>query len=321
MKKIGLLFVLGFVYATTLQAQKVNTCGFKIPPKSLRINFKSVYEAAAIVKNMTDTVSWAENFKLKEQNGINNAYATMLGQVRYIIYDNDFLENLDTYAATKWASISVLAHEIGHHYFNHVLKSTGSTVPKEIEADKFSGYVMQRLGATLEQAKAAMQKVGTDKETTTHPAKKDRLAAITFGWEKAKKEKGDIVATNNGGIKPPADQQGGGIKHPTDGGIKNPNNGGVKPPPNNPNYDPTIALYINSTKDETVMLSDDGKTYVPATIPAGEAFVFTFEIYSYGFLKLPYFNGYRTFKLEHGKDYNIIWNRRTKNYTVVEITN
>ena len=298
-------------------AQRSNACGFIIPPKSLRVNFKSVYEAADIVKNMTDTVGWKENFRIKEQSGINNAYATMLNQVRYIVYDNEFLENLDAYAATKWASISVMAHEIGHHYFNHVIKNQGSTVPSEIEADKFSGYVMQRLGATLPQAQAAMQKLGTAQATNTHPAKADRLNAITIGWEKAKKDKGDITVNTTSGVKPPTNPT-----PPAGGGeVKPPTGSGVKPPVNDPNTDPSIALYINSPKEETVMLSDDGKTFTPAKIPAGEPFVFVFELYNYGFLKLPYFNGFRTFKLMHGKDYTIIWNRRTKNYTVVEIAN
>jgi hypothetical protein len=67
------------------------------------------------------------------------------------------------------------------------------------------------------------------------------------------------------------------------------------------------------------MLSDDGKKYQEAPIKAGEAFVFKFEIYNYGWLRLKYFNGYRIYKLSHGKDYSILWNRRTKNWTVVEV--
>jgi deoxyhypusine synthase len=86
---------------------------------------------------MLDSINWKQNFNLREQNGINNAYATIIRNQRYIIYDNIFLENLDSYAKTKWASISVLAHEMGHHYRNHVIDAAGSTPPKEIEADYF----------------------------------------------------------------------------------------------------------------------------------------------------------------------------------------
>ncbi len=288
---------------------KTNACGFKIPPRtfSTKSSFKSVYEAADLVKLMLDSVKWKENFRIKEQPNIQNAYATVINQVRWIIYDNEFLESLDTYASTKYASISVLAHEIGHHYYNHVIKNQGSTIPSELEADKFSGYVMQRLGATVEQAKAAMEKIGTDRASSTHPAKRDRLTAITAGWDMAKKQVG-TATTSNPNNTPTVPTSG----TNTNGGNTNTNT--------DPNTDPSwIALYMQSPKTETVQLSDDGRIYQPADIKVGEPFVFKFEIYNYGWLRLKYYNGYRTFKLMHGKDYNILWNRRTKNWTVVEV--
>lgn len=294
----------------TAYAQKTNSCGFVIPPQSLlRTKFQSVYEAADIVKSMLDSIKWKENFNLQEQNGINNAYATIIRNKRWIVYDNNFLENLDGYAATKWASISVMAHEMGHHYHNHVVSGRGSTIPTEIEADAFSGYVMNKMGATLAQSVAAMQTIATDRASATHPAKKDRIASITQGWNRANSERGN-TGTNTGNNT-------GGIGNNT-GNNPGGNTG------NNTNTDPAtdpswIALSMNSRKNETVYLSDDGKKYSPAEIKAGEPFVFKFEIYGYGWLRLPYYNGYRVFKLLHGKDYTIIWNRRNKNWTVVEV--
>ncbi len=306
------LILLAIILSSTNQliAQRVNGCGYIIPPKSFVSKFKSVYEARDIVKSMLDTIKWKENFSLREQNGINNAYATIIQNKRWIIYDNDFLENLDSHAATKWASISVMAHEMGHHYKDHVVSGKGSTIPTEIEADAFSGYIMNKLGATLEQSVAAMKTIATDRASSTHPAKTDRVNAITKGWNQAKNE----AAANTGG----------GSTTTSTTGTGNTNTGGTGNTNTNTNTDPAtdpswIALSIQSTKDETVYLSDDGKKYQPAAIKAGQAFTFKFEIYNYGWLKLPYFNGYRTFKLMHGKDYSIMWNRRTKNWTVVEV--
>lgn len=248
---------------------------------------------------MLDTIRWKENFSVKEQNGIRNAYATIINRVRWIIYDNDFLEDVDAYASTKWASISVLAHEMGHHYYNHTVSSTGSTPPKEIEADAFSGYVMQKLGATLNESVAAITAIASDKASSTHPAKKDKVTAITKGWNSAKNE--GSSSGNNGST----------------GNTGGNNTGNTNiPPVDDPSW---ISLTIQSNKVERVLLSDDGKNYQAADIKTGEAFVFRFEIYSYGWLKLPYYNGYRTYKLMHGKDYSILWNRRTKNWTVVEV--
>ena len=296
------IFVFLLLLGLSSEAQKITGCGFKIPPRSiLKTNFKSVYEARDILKNMLDTIQWKENFSIREQNGIQNAYATIINRVRWIIYDNTFLEEVDTYTATKWASISILAHEMGHHYYNHVVSSSGSTPPKEIEADNFSGYVMAKLGATLDQSIAAIQAIASDRASSSHPAKKDRVASITKGWNAAKTSN---TGTGNTGTS--------GTGGNTGGNTGNPNT----TPADDPSW---INLTIQSNKDEIVLLSDDGKNYQEAPIKAGQAFVFKFEVYNYGWLRLKYFNGYRIYKLMHGKDYSILWNRRTKNWTVVEV--
>ena len=296
-------------YISVSIAQKITGCGYKIPPRSLKTSFQSVYEAKEVVSSMLDVIDWKENFNLREQNGIQNAYATIIRGQRFIVYDNHFLEDIDAYAKTKWASISIMAHEMGHHYYNHVVSGQGSNIPSEIEADAFSGYILQKEGAGLGYALSAMTAIGTDRASSTHPAKKDRLAAITRGWNAAKANTSATVAnsgsqTNN---TPPPTQTTAG------------NRGNTQ---TDPQTDPSwIALSIQSNKDETVQLSDDGKTYQPAVIKAGQAFVFKYEIYQYGFIKLPYYNGFRTYKLFHGKDYSILYNRRNKNWTVVEIPN
>src|SRR4028119_2418396 len=183
MKQI--LIVAAILTCSFAQSQTVNQCGIIVPPRSVQSNFQSVYEAEEYINTMLDSINWKENFNIQEQNGINNAYATIIRNERYIIYDNDFLENLDGYAGTKWASLSVLAHEMGHHYRNHTVDQRGSTPPKEIEADYFSGYVMAKLGASQREARAAMEKIASPGASSTHPAKADRLTAITHGWNYA----------------------------------------------------------------------------------------------------------------------------------------
>ncbi len=320
MKKLLLLLFIVCSFAS--QAQRVTGCGFKVPPRSLKSQFSSVYEARDIVKTMLESISWKENFNIREDNGIRNAYATIINNSRWIIYDNGFLEDIDAYTSTRWASISILAHEMGHHYYNHVVSRSGSTPPKEIEADAFSGYVMQRVGATLNESIAAISAIATDYASNTHPAKRDRVAAITRGWNTGAGTAPGTPIPNTGGTPNPNT---GGNTNPNTGGTTNPNTGGNTgtgqgntTPADDPSW---ISLSIQSNKSETVLLSDDGKTYQQAEIKAGEPFVFKFEVYEHGWLKLPYFNGHRIFKLMHGKDYSILWNRRNKNWTVTEIPN
>lgn len=317
MKKRTLLLALVLLFSLTQSsAQKITGCGFKVPPRSLITSkFQSVYEARDILKNMLDTIQWKENFNIREQNGIRNAYATIINNARWIVYDNDFLEDLDAYTSTKWASISVLAHEMGHHYYNHVVSSSGSTPPKEIEADAFSGYVMAKLGATLEQSIAAMKAIATDQGSSSHPGKTDRVNAITKGWNAAKATVTNTPDKFPGNTNPsPAPAPTPQPNYPAP--VPPTNSGNTSTPQNDPSW---IALTIQSNKTETILLSDDGRNFQQVQIPAGQAFVFKFDIYNYGWLRLKYFNGYRTFKLKHGKDYSVLWNRRSNNWTVVEV--
>src|SRR5215203_82342 len=291
MKRIFLIITLFTHYVAG--AQKVNQCGIIIPPASATRNFQSVYEAGAYINTMLDSINWKENFNLREQNGINNAYATIIRNRRYIIYDNNFLENLDAYANTKWASISVLAHEMGHHYRNHVVDQQGSTPPKELEADYFSGYVMAKLGANVTEAVAAMEKIASAKASATHPAKADRLKSIMQGWNYAK----GLTNTNSGGGSAPQPQE--------------------NPPPSAPDAS-WIYLSLYGNTNMTVYLSDDGKKYTAAPLETTQPFVFKFEVYNYGWLKFSNDSRARSYKLLHGKDYAIIWSRRTNSWTVIE---
>jgi len=289
--QVLLVTVSFFILQNTL-AQRTNQCGIIIPPRSVQSQFQSVYEAEEYINTMLDSINWKENFNIQEQNGINNAYATIIRNERYIIYDNDFLENLDSYAGTKWASLSVLAHEMGHHYRNHTVDQRGSTPPKEIEADYFSGYVMAKLGATQREARAAMEKIASSGASATHPAKADRLTAITNGWNYA------MGNTTESGQSPAPPQQ--------------------NPPPAG-NDASWIYLSLYGNNEMNVYLSDNGKDYSPAPLKTNQPFVFKFEVYNYGWLRFSNDNRSHTYKLFHGKDYAIIWSRRSNNWTVIEV--
>jgi hypothetical protein len=301
MKKLLLVLFL-FTGSLTVMAQKENNCGFIVPSASLRSDFASVYEAGSYINTMLDRINWQENFRLREQNGINNAYATIIGNQRYIVYDNSFLERLDSYAGTKWASISVLAHEMGHHYYNHMLNSTGSNPPMELQADFFSGYVMEKLGAGLQEAEAAMSKVASPNASSTHPGKADRLNAIARGWNAA--NNGNNQATTRNPI--PASRPQSQPQQRTN-------------PVNNADDANWIQLSLYSNSNMTVYLSDDGRQFSTADIKTDQPFVFKYEVYDYGWLRFGSNRNARTYKLYHGKDYAIVWSRRLNNWTVVEV--
>lgn len=305
MKKLLLFLFLSTAWIA-VKAQQTNECGFIIPPASLRSDFANVYEAGSYVNNMLGVIDWQENFQLREQNGINNAYATVIRNQRFIVYDNRFLENLDRYAGTKWASISVLAHEMGHHYRNHVLSGEGSTPAKELEADFFSGYVMAKMGASLEEAKAAMSQIASPRASASHPAKADRLNAITNGWNDAS---GNIRKTP-------------GNPEPQRKSVVIPQRKRMPQPrentPTPSNDDSWIHLSLYGNTGMTVYLSDNGRDFSAASLKTNRPFVFKYEVYDYGWMRLGNGNNAKTYRLYHGRDYAIVQNRN--GWTVKEVT-
>ena len=277
-------------------AQQTNQCGILIPPPSLVNNFLSNFEAAIYVRTILDSINWKQNFTLQEQDGINNAYATIVRNKRFIIYDNRFLTALDQYSKTNWASISVLAHEIGHHYYSHLVSGNGSTPAKELEADYFSGYALAKVGASMADATAAIQKIAPVQGNSSHPGRDARVDAIRKGWYYSKAINTSPTTTARPAVPQPQ---------------QNP------PPPVSESGWINLALYGNNAM--TVYLSDDGRNYSPVALKTTQPFVFKYEMYNYGFLRLVDSPNAVTFKLTHNRDYSIIWNRRANNWTVVEV--
>src|SRR5688572_7738314 len=296
MKKLLLIL---FIFNGTIVAvaQHANQCGIIIPPASLRSNFSSVYEAGSYLDNMLEHSNWQENFQVREQKCINNAYATIIRNQRYIVYDNRFLESLDQYAGTKWASISVLAHEMGHHYHNHVVSGSGSSLPKELEADFFSGYMMAKMGASLDDAKAAMSQIASPRASASHPAKADRLNAIANGWNNASGVSTEKVTRNPVPNTTPKQ----------------------KPTTRVDNDASWINLTLQANSNMNVLLSDDGRNFTKAQLKTNKPFVFKFEIYEYGWLRLGNNFNAKTYKLYLGKNYSIVWNQRNYQWVVREV--
>ncbi|MDA0937096.1 MAG: M48 family metalloprotease [Bacteroidetes bacterium] len=100
--------------------------------------------------------------------------------------------------SNSWSSLSILAHEVGHHINGHSLdvvlyavdmvdkESLTEQRQQELEADEFSGFVMAKLGASLNQASEAIANLSSnnDDSYSTHPSRDKRLNAIRTGYNK-----------------------------------------------------------------------------------------------------------------------------------------
>ncbi|MDB5191483.1 MAG: hypothetical protein JWQ96_1046 [Segetibacter sp.] len=243
MKRIFTLFTFAFVIGITGTEAQVQPKGFHLqkpinmaailaPKSSMVTGFSSISEARTIISDIMDVSDKQQNFTVQSTTQVNNAAAVVYQNTRYILYNPNFINQLDNAANDRWASISVLAHEIGHHLYGHTLDGRGSQIPKELEADEYSGLVLRRMGATLQQSQLAMQLISSPYASATHPAQKDRLAAISRGWNNTTTraiENRDVAIespTNSGRTTTPTNNgrttypSGGATNYPTTGNAR-----------------------------------------------------------------------------------------------------
>jgi hypothetical protein len=152
-------------------------------------SFTSDKDAEAAVERVLDHTGLPQNFEVLRGN-VPNAMAALQDNKRFIVYNQAFIEKIAETTNTDWSAVSILAHEIGHHLAGHTLSKDGSRPKTELEADRFSGHVLFKMGSTMADAKAAMIEVASEVGSDTHPPKSARIAAIESGWFDARDQSG-----------------------------------------------------------------------------------------------------------------------------------
>ena len=173
-------------------------------------NFGTDAEAERGLDRILSVIGASKRFVLQPCDNINNAVATSYKGIRYILYDRDFMDSLDS--GDNWSNLFILAHEVGHHINGHSLdillyaaeaiepKTLANKRQQELEADEFAGFILAKLGATLEQTSSSINLISSEKDDTydTHPSKSKRLASIEIGYNKSLgKEKVVYETTTN----------------------------------------------------------------------------------------------------------------------------
>jgi hypothetical protein len=192
MKKPILLFVftltLGFAWSQNITSKKESVndnVGKNADNRSASLpGFASTEDAQKIIAGIMDVIGLEPNFKIREAS-VPNVEADIRRHQRYILYNPEFIRQVNSATQNKWPAIFILAHEIGHHLNGHTTLGVNSRPEIELEADKFAGFVLCKMGATREQAQLAMHFIANREASKTHPGRMDRLTAIAKGWNKA----------------------------------------------------------------------------------------------------------------------------------------
>lgn len=225
------LIISSILITSCLNGQVIPICNHhsEIPMTSnKRIHFENNEEVESYIETLLKNIGIPMNFQIKEcksQRCRNNAFATMTNEgTRLIIYDDKWFEKLNS-DKTQIESLTILAHELGHHLSAHTLflkeevysESINYCSPRssnfnpskcnpelkqqyieylfknriqELEADRFAGYIMGRYSNNLDSVQQVYKKFTKEYNDTlsTHPTISKRLNAIKDGFNLAKKD-------------------------------------------------------------------------------------------------------------------------------------
>lgn len=157
-------------------------------PSHIRRSFRSDAEAHAVFKHILAVSGLAgmeDRITVRASAETDNAEAfvekTADKEERLIFYNAVFMQEIARKTKDYWSMVAILAHEVGHHIRLHTV-IPGRDHEFELEADYQAGFILRRMGATLDQTQAAFRTVGPEAATPSHPARAQRVQAATLGW-------------------------------------------------------------------------------------------------------------------------------------------
>ncbi|MCG8329381.1 MAG: hypothetical protein MI974_16920 [Chitinophagales bacterium] len=162
-----------------------NGCHYDSTPKEKEyFIYEPMQSEEEILNEILDKIGLDHaEFQLRASN-VGNAIATKENGIRYILYDPLFLSKVVRDADSKWAVYSIIAHEIGHHVYGHDFTETNPEKRKrmELQADDFSGRMINSLCGQEEDALCAINTLDPAKVSPNYPVLNARRAKIIDGW-------------------------------------------------------------------------------------------------------------------------------------------
>ncbi len=119
---------------------------------------------------------------------VEKAKAYIANNERLLAYNPDFIKKLQQQSLndTNWTGISILAREISHHLSKHKMEGGTPSAAENLEADKNAGFVLFKMGATLEEAIRALEESSNEQSPAQAMILNKRIVALTEGWQEAK---------------------------------------------------------------------------------------------------------------------------------------
>jgi hypothetical protein len=194
-----ILFLLITINITESFAQNINFKGQEIPQSNVcnSLGFQDNFEAKNALDNICNAAGLVNNYIIMPCPNIGTCLAIVKDGIPMILYDNEFLSRIKTFGFSEkritnainkekidWSSLTILAHELGHHvnqHFSKLRSSANFNLKNELEADEFAGKTLVKLGATLDQTKNVYYSL-PEEATFNHPSRNERIKAIEKGY-------------------------------------------------------------------------------------------------------------------------------------------
>lgn len=158
--------------------------GLPLAAQEVRVSERAAKEA---VHRIVERSGLLPDFVVRANPEVRTAVAFIKGRERVIEYNPAFIATIVDSSRTNWSAVSILAHEIAHHLLGHTLDPAAVHPGDELACDRYSGFILHELGATLAESLAAMDVAGDPHGTWRHPPKHARCIAIQQGWEDARR--------------------------------------------------------------------------------------------------------------------------------------
>jgi len=187
MKKVILLFLLTPL-GNMLYAQQTVTiekgCAFfdSTSARSIVVSNAVSPEISQVIDKIMRVTGLPKRFIVFEAP-IGNAIATKIGDKEVIVVDPEFIRGFQKKAADSLAVYFILAHEIAHHYKDHLDHPNVQSVWwDELAADEFAGRVIKKLNFTIATPWNLMVSMPVTGEHASHPSPVARIKSAINGF-------------------------------------------------------------------------------------------------------------------------------------------
>lgn len=151
----------------------------------IKRSFESDREATGVFREIlaaTGIPGVAERIVVRASADTQNAEAQISdNNQRYIFYNASFMQEMQAKTGRYWSLVFVVAHEVGHHIAGH-LDFQGQNHQIELEADRYAGFILGRMGASYDDAIAAVRTIASVEASISHPPRDQRIQAVSLGW-------------------------------------------------------------------------------------------------------------------------------------------